>query len=334
MHISDIACYYLRYCVRPSDSPGGRAAMGNLAEFAAKLSQECPTLDIRRSRGALIIRRGRTTARLRAKKEIAMFGARERSRRREEGINYLDLGTGSLFVDEPGLFLQVTLPRSMSVRLSPYQCALLSAVIGKGASEWFERGIAGPQVDLIRIIKLELGIAVPPMAMSRFLNALRRRGILRKDGKRSFQSKQAFDSLREDFRLSAVGRADTYAGDYRSVQERLAERLGKRFALGVAAVLGDKTGAWIEPRDYLVDRSALPLIQDALGSPVPRGYEGTAVVIRPALRVPLGLLTLGQQSIQALLAFSEATRMDSPVARQAGLGAWETAQRDCQQEWT
>jgi hypothetical protein len=297
--------------------------MADLAQFASRLSQRCPTLDVAGSAKELTVRRGGKTVRLRAGEEVSTFDARERSRRRREGLSYLDLGTGSLYVDEPGLFLYVRLPRSAASRLSAYQCALLSAILDGGRREWFELGIAGSQVDLIRLVKLELGIEVSPMAMSRFLEALRTKGIVRGDGRARLVRQRAFRSLREDVRLSAVGRAETYAGDYRVVEERLDEQLGSRFARGVADVLLRETGAWIEPRDYLVDGSALPGIRSSLGSPVPGGYKGEVVIVRPALRVPLGLLTLGRRSLQPLLGLAEAARSDSPVARQAGLEAWK-----------
>jgi hypothetical protein len=207
--------------------------------------------------------------------------------------------------------------------LSPYQCALLSAILERDGREWFERGLTGPQVNLIRLMKLELGVEVSPMAMSRFLGALRTKGITRAGDKTKLVPQKALASLREDFRLSAVGRAETYAGDYRVIEARLEEQLGKRFARGVADVLLKETGSWIEPRDYLVDRSALPIVQETLGSSVPRAYKGEVVVIRAALRVPLGLLTLGQPSLQPLLGLAEAARSNSPVARQTSLEAWK-----------
>lgn len=295
--------------------------MGDLTQFASRLARQCPTLAVAGSEKELTVRRGPTTVRLRAGDEVSRFDARERLRRRSEGLPYLDLATGSLYIDEPNLFLYVKLPRSAAPRLSPYQCALLSAVLDSGGRGWFEPGIKGPQVNLIRLMKLELGVEVSPMAMSRFLEALRSKGIVR-DSARLVKQK-AFSSLRDGFRLSAVGRAETYAGDYRVVEGILEERVGKRFARGVADVLLSETGAWIEPRDYLVDSSALPNIREALGSPVPRGYKGEVVLVRPAMRVPLGLLTLGRPSLQPLLGLAEAARSDSPVARQAGLDAWQ-----------
>ena len=301
--------------------------MGELTNFAGRLGQECPTLDVQVSRNELAIDSGGARVRLRGD-QISKLDARERRRRRREGTSYLDLGTGSLYVDEPGLFLYLRLPPSARSRLTPYQCALLAAILDDGGSEWFVSGIAGPQVDLIRRVKLELGVEVPPMAMSRFLDALRRKGVLRSHRKASWKRAKAFDSLRDDFRLSAVGRADTYAGDYLEVEKEFAEQLGGRLARGVADALTRQTGAWIEPRDYLVERGALSTIQELLGGPVPRGYEGTVVTVRPALRVPLRLLTLGTDSLHPILGIAEALRMDSPVAREAGREAWERWERE------
>ena len=295
--------------------------MGDLTRYASRLGRQCPTLDIKGSEKELTVRRGRTSVRLRAGDQVSTFDARERSRRRREGISYLDLDTGSLYIDEPDLFLHIWLGRSARPRLTPYQCALLSAILESGGREWFELGITGRQVDLIRLTKLELGVEVSSMAMSRFLEALRTKGIVREHEKARLVRRKAFRSLREDFRLSAVGRAGTHAGDYRVIEDGLGKQLGKRFAHGVADVLLKEAGAWIEPRDYLVDGSALPTIQESLGSPVPRGYKGEVVVVRPALRLPLGLLTLGRQSLQPLLGLVEAARSDSPVARQASLDA-------------
>jgi hypothetical protein len=297
--------------------------MMNLTTVARQLREQCPTLNVSGSLEELTVRRGRKTVRLRHGDEISRFDARERSRRRSEGLSYLDLDSGALYIDQPELFVYVKLALSTKARLSPYQCALLSAILERGGREWFESGVTGPQVDLIRRIKLELGVEVSPMAMSRFLEALRTKGIVLEDGPASLVAREALTALREDFRLSAVGRADAYAGDYRSVEESLGDQLEQRFARGVADVLSKRTGAWIEPRDYLVDRSALPSVQNSLGGPVPRGYEEATVVIRPAMRVPLGLLTLGQPSIQPLLGLAEAAQSESSVARQAALEAWK-----------
>lgn len=297
--------------------------METLNQFATRLSRQCPALDVSGSETELTIRRGRKIVRLRAGADVGTFDARERSRRRGEGTSYLDLGTGSIYVDEPGLFLYLRLPRSATGRLSPYQCALLSAILETKGRAWFEAGLVGPQVDLIRLAKLELGVDVAPMAISRFLESLRATQIVTKGERPKLVKQEAFRSLRDDFRLSGVGRAETYAGQYRAVEEALDERLGDRFARGVAGVLLEETGAWVEPRDYVVDPSALPAVQETLGAPVPRGYRGAVVVIRPAQRVPLGLLTLGRASLQPLLGLAEAARSDSPVARQAGLEAWK-----------
>ena len=199
----------------------------------------------------------------------------------------------------------------------------MAAILDRGERGWFAGGSSGSQVELIQRVKLELGIEVAPMAMSRFLSALQGRGILRLEGDRGWRRDLAYDSVKEDFRLSAIGRASTYAGDHQQVEDALVESLGGRFARGVADVLSQETGAWIEPRDYLVDRSAIGLVQERLGGPVPRGYEGSVVVIRPALRVPLVLLTLGGPAIQTALGIAEALKMESPVAGQAAREAWE-----------
>jgi hypothetical protein len=61
---------------------------------------------------------------------------------------------------------------------------------------------------------------------------------------------------------------------------------------------------------------------------VPRGYPGAVVLVRPAMRVPLGLLTLGRRSIQPLLGLAESVRSESPVARQASLEAWNERARE------
>ena len=303
--------------------------MQDLEPFARRLRQACPTLDVALSRGQLVLARGPLEVRLRRGKQISTFDASERTRRREGGITYLDLRTGSLFVDEPGLFLYLRLPPFAGARLSPYQCALLAVLLEGDAGAWFASGISGPQVDLIRLTKLELGIEVPRMAMSRFLRALRWKGIVSEDSREAWRSDRALEALREDFRLSAIGRPADYAGDYREVENRLADRLGERFARGVADVLSKETGAWIEPRDYLVDPSALSEVRGVLGSPIARRYEGAVVTIRPAVRVSLELLTLGRESLRPLLGLTEAMRADSPVARQAGRKAWEKKLREC-----
>jgi hypothetical protein len=299
----------------------------HLTDLTLRLARECPNLEFRASRGGLTIRRGGLSVRLR-RKSISNFAARERRERREEGVSYLDLGTGSLFVDEPGLYLYITLPRSPAVRLTPFHCALLGLILAREGTEWLVRGLVGSQVDLIRRMKFELGVDLSPMAMSRLLDVLRRKGIVGEGVPPTWNAERACDALRSDFRLSAVGQAETYAGEAEEVEVNLSESLGVGFARGVAEALNRASGAWIEPRDYLIERSAITVVRELLGNPVPREYRGATVTIRPVARLSLSLLTAGTDSIQPALAFVEAMQSTSPVQRQVGVEAWEKWTRE------
>jgi hypothetical protein len=50
--------------------------------------------------------------------------------------------------------------------------------------------------------------------------------------------------------------------------------LGARFATGIAQVLQMESGACIEPRDDLVDRSSISTVRPQLGKPVASDSRG------------------------------------------------------------
>jgi hypothetical protein len=295
--------------------------MFTLEQIATQLARECPRLEVRVSEGGLEIRRGRNSVRI-LQPGIGELGPRERRIMRSEGRSYVDLGTGSVYVDEPGLLLYARVSTIPATGLTAYQCALLSGILERGGAEWFVAGRGASQVRLIRRMRLELGVEVPANGMSRFLRALRETGIAAADGDGKLAVETALQRIRKDFRLGAVGQAERYAGEAELVTREVRDQLGAGIAGGVTEVIHELGGAWLEPRDFLVDPGAMPAVSGLLGAPVPRDYDGPTVILRPTKRVPLGLLTLGTGALQPLLALAEAIRDPSPVARQAGLEAW------------
>lgn len=300
--------------------PEPLSAPQQLSRLASRLARECPSLRAEVEGGRLLVRRGASTFWI-GPERVSSFDAMQCRRWRAEGVSYVDLRSGSVYLDEPGLFLYVRLTPPTTSRLSPYQCALLSALMTLASPEAIEAVLAGPPARSRTLVKLEVGIEISPVAMSRFLGALRRANVVRED-RSGWEPAQALERLRADFRLSGVGRAADYAASAEDVANLLAEALGDRIVEGVAGVLLEKAGAWIEPSDYIVDRSALPRVTQLLGAPVPASYQGPIVRIRPSQRVPFSLLTLGKRRLQPLLAFIEAARMNSPVAAQVGNDLW------------
>jgi hypothetical protein len=260
---------------------------------------------------------------LRLDDDIRSFTTAARRARQRVGRPYFDLATGTLFVDAPRLLLYLRLEELATPRLSPYQCALLAPLLEHEGGKWLEREGRRSQVEFARLLRLDLGVDVSPMNVSRFMSALSARGIAPETDTFTLDRSAALGALRDDFRLTAVGQVHRFAGAPSDVESAL-EPLGKeRLARGVADVLARETGAIIEPRDYVVDRDELPRIRAALGAPVKRDYGGAHVLIRAAQRVPFALLTLGRGSLQPLLAVVGALRSESPVARGAAEEAFE-----------
>lgn len=298
--------------------------MDDLTRIASHLRAEVPSLGVELATSGLVLRRASAEIRLFRGEDIGHFTPAERQRRRSEGRSYLDLDTGSLYVDGPGqLLLYLRLGNPSAPRLSPYQCALLSMLLERDGGAWLEGQVDRPQVQLIRQLRLEFGIEVSPMNMSRFLVAIRKKKVIADSDIPTFDRPAAFSLLRDDFRLSAVGRGRNYAAEPSMVESELEATLGPLFARGVAQVLLDETGAWVEPRDYLVDSSAITRVRRVLGPMVPPDYGGATVLIRAVHRVPLHMLTLGRPALQPLLALVEAMQSESPIAMQEGLAAWE-----------
>lgn len=298
--------------------------MKTLDELAEALRRELPGLEVEVVGGGLTLSRPGMGEVVRLDKEqISTLSAKERRRCREQGLGYLDLGTGAVYVDEPGVLLYLTVQRRGPTRLTPYQCALLGAILTVQGAEWFLGGLAGSQVDLIRRVKLELGVDVQPMTMSRFIDALGRTGTMGSGARPRWKTSKALDAIRCDFQLSKVGRAANYAGRYEEVENKLSKQLGSDFATGVARAVYYKAAAWIEPPDYLIEPSALPEVERLLGAPVRKGYAGPMVVLRVAQNVPLRLLTLGEGQLQPILGIAEATRGESSVARQKAREVWQ-----------
>ncbi len=319
--ISDRNSLYLRYMLRVSQIWSITLQMNDLRQFADRLAAACPGLSAVVRRGDVRLQFSGGELRLGSEQD-GQFSARERDRFRAEGTSFVDISTGEVFANEKGLYLFVRLGRKSSDSLSAYQCALLASIQIGGQADAFAEWATGSQVELIDRIKFLYGVEVSPMVMSRFLAAIRKRGVLPPTTTPTWDRDQALAVVRTDFRLSAVGRVQTYAGEAPEVQDKLTQQFGERFVPGVAEVLSSAVGAWIEPRDFLADPSALPEIRKLLGPQVGSSYRGPVVQIRPTNRAPLRLLTKGTNCLLPLLGAADALKSDSPVTRQAGKEAW------------
>jgi hypothetical protein len=297
--------------------------MDALPRLASRLRAELPGLTVEPTPTGLNLRRGGAKVTLRQGDDINTFSASDRRARQRARRPYLDLSTGSLYVETPGLLLFLRLGELAPARLSPYQCALLALLLEHEDGTWFEREGRRPQVELARLLRLDFGVDVSPMNLSRFLVALTERNIMSEEGTLKLDRRAALGALRDDFRPSALGKAYRFAGDPADVEASL-EPLGvQSFARGIAEVLARETGALVEPKDYIVERGELPGIRAQLGPPVPSDYRGAQVLIRAAQRVPLALLNLGRGTLQPLLAIVAGLQSDSPVARSAAEEALE-----------
>ena len=266
---------------------------------------------------------------------IGKFSKQTRQELAQDGEPYLDLSTGTLSVNRPGLLIHVRLgrPSRGSNRLTPFQCALLArALLYKKERQAELLATAArdlTQPEYARRVSLEWEVSeswLAPVVISRFLEALRREGILiEAEGIARLDELRAYEVLRRDFRLSAIGRATRYPARPEECEPLLQEDLGDRFCRGVSGFFKLETGSWIEPVDYLIDPSAEKIARGALGRPVPESYRGPSVLVRPTRRVPLALMRITpQQSLMnPILAVIEGSRSESPIARQSAEEWWK-----------
>ena len=298
-----------------------------LATLAEELEQRIPGLKAVASAGGLKLEWGGRSRRFKPQSEVGRFEPKDRKSRIAEGRAFVDVGSGTVFVGEADWLLYLTVKRKEPSGLTPYQCALLAELLVTGAWKTFVPAMAGQQVDLIVLLRLETGLDVAPMAMSRFLEQLDKRQIVVRKEEPKMDLKLAMETILSDFRISMVGKEERYAGTSDSVEGMVASALGSRFAGGIAGLMRRETSALVEPKDYLVDRSALGELRSLLGQPVDKKYRGDFVKIRTATRVPLGLLTGGSASIQPLLGAAVALNSSSPVQREAGAEIYEKWKR-------
>lgn len=118
----------------------------------------------------------------------------------------LDLSTGTLSVNRPGLVIHVRLGRLSrgSNRLTPFQCALLArALLYKKKRQADLLATAArdlTQPEYARRVSLEWEVPeswLAPVVISRFLEALRREGILiETEGIASLDELRAYEVLR------------------------------------------------------------------------------------------------------------------------------------------
>jgi hypothetical protein len=269
---------------------------------------------------------------------IGQFPRQVRRELAGDGEPFLDLATGTLSAKGPGMLVYVRLGRRprASGGLTPFQCALLArALIYKKDRQADLLAAAArdlTQPEYARRASAEWEVpesSLTPVVVSRFLEALRREGILNEaESTGSLDEPRALEVLRRDFRLSAVGRAIRFPARREECEPLLKEALGDRFCCGVAYSLYLETKSWVEPVDYLVDPSAQGIVREILGRSAPAGYSGPTVLVRPARRVPLALLRAAPKTLvmNPLLAMVELTRAESAVARQSAESWWR--------EWT
>ncbi len=303
-----------------------RSSTEGLDQFTGELEKRIPTLVAKATQRGLELRWRDRTVRLKPE-DLGRFGPRQRRERMAEGRPFLDLSSGTLFVGEDDWLLYLTVKPQTSSRLTPYQCALLGKLLVSGLWKEFVPATIGQQVDLIAWLRLETGLDLPPMAMSRFLEQLSAREILVGDDEPKMNLQLAVETVRSDFQYSKVGKEESYAGSRKDVQQRVLPVVGSRIVEGVAGLLARESSAIIEPVDYLVARDAIGDVRKTLGGPVSKNYKGERVLVRTANRVPLELLTAGFETLQPLLGSVVAMKSSSAVGREAGREVYERWKR-------
>lgn len=179
--------------------PLDRERLGSLAQ---RVKAEVPTIDVDVEGSGIRLGRGRRAARLGAE-DIARFTTRERTERRREGRNYVDLKTGEVFVDEPGLMLLLRVG-GVESRLTPQQCAVLAAVLEVDEFDWLTEALALEPGVLREELARRVGLQLAPASISKLRKAMTGPRLLRR-GRPS--AARAFEAILSEFRLDAVGRA-------------------------------------------------------------------------------------------------------------------------------
>ena len=306
-----------------------------LEDWIDAARQHLPVLGVQREHGELLLEwKGRQASIPEA--QIKRFSRSVVSQVEREGHSFLDLKSGLLHVEADGLLLHFQL-QPASTKLTPFLCAVLALVLQRRIFPDGEFGgtgeaplpLFGKQTLLSKEWSRALGAEVSPMAMHRLLKSLRLVGLLDEDPRTTDELNVAgcFELLRQDFRLSGVGRGEFYCA-LPGELELLARELGAGFSWGVSQTLSLLGGGWVEPRDALVDPAYLSEVRKLLG---PRMTDGAApgVVVRPTRRVSLSLLCTelprlsDETLLNPLLAACEASNSEDPVQREIGARLWK-----------
>ncbi|WP_145205796.1 hypothetical protein [Planctomycetes bacterium Poly30] len=284
-----------------------------LDSLATRIEEELPTLGIRVEGEALLLSRGSTVTRL-GDGAIGRFTLADRAERRRRGSNYADLKLGEVFVDEPGMFVSLRVG-SLKTRLTPQQCAVLAAIMEADQFGWLSESTSLEPGVLRDELGRRLGIRLTPSSVSKLRAILMNPRLLRR-GRPS--APRAFEAILSDFRLDAIGRLIRLPAPAQADAEWLRRRIpGARVLGGVSSVLVERTGAVIEPRDFLVTRPVLLQLEDTLGGAVGAEFRGPAVLVRGVSRLALDELSSDHSDqLLPILAVADAATSDDPVQRE------------------
>lgn len=246
-----------------------------------------------------------------------------KARGAEAGRSYFDETTGTLRLVAPGVLIHLRTDVRVP-KLTPLECCLTATLVDAG-EEASARLLAGPTNAAARWFTLTCGTPVLDMTASRLKRTLNAAGVARiARGTTRFDRAAACERIGEDFRLDAVGPELRFrAADPDAARMKLAQLPGGGALEGVSAVVLE-SGAYVDERDFVADRAALPEIERLLGPALRRSErEGATVAVRPAQRLPAAVLADRTRPgrVHRLLAIADLRRRPGALA-EIGENLW------------
>ena len=292
----------------------GATKKTGLAQLAAQLRQEIPSLNVTAQRGRLSIGSKSGAATIK-KAGIGVFSAQERSEKRASETSYVDLNVGEVYVAEPGLILLIRL-RSPAQAITPLICVVLAAILEEDEFDWLARSLALPPGEWRDQLAARCGVRLSASNVTKVRKALTSDDLVRQGVPSPLA---ALETILSNFRLDSIGKSIRLAAPMGADAAWLKKRTQgeSRIIEGVAGMLAAETGAVIEPADFLTDRSTMQELESSLGGSVEPGFRGPSVIVRGVSRVPLGLVDPAYgQRILTLLAVSDALGSEDPIKRE------------------
>jgi len=292
--------------------------------LAATLHRECPELETEPVANALRWRRGKGPFRTLDARHVRRF-ANAAERTEYAGKTYFDEATGTLHLVDKDTLIHVRSDARIAY-LSPMECCL-TASLAEIEAETASRLLAGPTTQLARWFGLALGTVVLDMAVSRLKRSLLETGVFDPE-RNGFDPTAARAQVGEDFRFSSVGPAVRFRCQGSGDAHTKLSQLPQGSVLEGLSALILESGAFVDERDYIVERRVLTQVREIFGPPFRKPDEqGPTLAVRSARRIPLRFIEDGKRPgrMNRLLAAAELRRALGPLA-EIGERLWRSIQ--------